>query len=148
MCAPVTWLCATTICTIRLGTVDKAVITNSLFYFLLLNSTPPLSSSIPEYYGKASLPEYDLDQDSSGIDAKNDNKNIIYRPLPYFHLMNDEKNDRFNGVNTQVLNTVYDSIRNQPEMAKATFSVKSEWNGMEVLVLRLAPKPFVLVVKI
>ena len=43
--------------------------------------------------------------------------------------MNDEKNDRFNGVNTQILNTVYDSMRNQPEMAKATFYVKSEWNG-------------------
>jgi hypothetical protein len=24
---------------------------------------------------------------------------------------------------------VYDSRQNQPEMAKATFSVKSEWNG-------------------
>ena len=65
------------------------------------------------------LPEHDLDWSSSGIDAKNDNKNIIYRPLAYFHLMNDEKNDRFNGVNTQILNTVYDSMRNQPEMAKA-----------------------------
>jgi uncharacterized OsmC-like protein len=42
-----------------------------------------------------------------------------------------KKNDdgRFNGVNTQVLNTVYNSMQNQPEMAKATFSVKSEWNG-------------------
>ena len=36
---------------------------------------------------------------------------------------------RFNGVNTQILNTVYDSMRNRLEMAKATFSVKSEWNG-------------------
>jgi uncharacterized OsmC-like protein len=36
---------------------------------------------------------------------------------------------RFNGVNTQVLNTVYNSMQNQPEMAKATFYVKSEWNG-------------------
>lgn len=43
--------------------------------------------------------------------------------------MNDKKNDRFNGVNTQVLNTVYNSMQNQPEMAKVTFSVKSEWNG-------------------
>ena len=42
-----------------------------------------------------------------------------------------KKNDdgRFNGVNTQVLNTVYNSMQNQPEMAKATFSVKSQWNG-------------------
>src|SRR5215831_15197748 len=40
-----------------------------------------------------------------------------------------KKNDRFNGVNTQILNRVYESMRNQPEMAKATFSVKSEWNG-------------------
>ncbi|MFZ0328702.1 MAG: OsmC family protein [Nitrososphaeraceae archaeon] len=43
--------------------------------------------------------------------------------------MNGKKNDRFNGVNTQILNTVYNSMRNQPEMAKVTFSVKSEWNG-------------------
>ena len=43
--------------------------------------------------------------------------------------MNGKKNDRFNGVNTQILSTVYNSMRNQPEMAKVTFSVKSEWNG-------------------
>jgi hypothetical protein len=43
--------------------------------------------------------------------------------------MNDKKNNGFNGVNTQVLNTVFESMRNHPEMAKATFSVKSEWNG-------------------
>ena len=44
--------------------------------------------------------------------------------------MNGKINDsRFNGVNTQILNTLYDSMQNQPEMAKATFSVKSEWNG-------------------
>ena len=41
----------------------------------------------------------------------------------------NEKNDAFNGVNTQILNTVYNSLQNQPEMAKVTFSVKSEWNG-------------------
>jgi uncharacterized OsmC-like protein len=40
-----------------------------------------------------------------------------------------KKNDGFNGVNTQILNTVYNSMQDQPEMAKATFSVKSEWNG-------------------
>jgi uncharacterized OsmC-like protein len=40
-----------------------------------------------------------------------------------------KKNDAFNGVNTQVLNTVYNAMQNQPEMAKATFSAKSEWNG-------------------
>ena len=43
--------------------------------------------------------------------------------------MNDKKNSGFNGVNTQVLNTVFESMRNHPEMAKATFSVKSAWNG-------------------
>jgi uncharacterized OsmC-like protein len=43
--------------------------------------------------------------------------------------MNDKNNYRFNGVNTQLLNTLFNSMRNQPEMAKATFSVKSEWNG-------------------
>jgi hypothetical protein len=41
----------------------------------------------------------------------------------------NKKNDPFNGVNTQILNTVYDAMQNQPEMAKATFYVKSEWNG-------------------
>src|ERR687886_1166556 len=40
-----------------------------------------------------------------------------------------KKNDGFNGVNTQILNTVYNAMQNQPEMAKATFSVKSQWNG-------------------
>jgi uncharacterized OsmC-like protein len=43
--------------------------------------------------------------------------------------MNDKKNNGFNGVNTQILNTVFESMRNHPGMAKATFSVKSEWNG-------------------
>jgi uncharacterized OsmC-like protein len=43
--------------------------------------------------------------------------------------MNDKNTYRFNGVNTQILNTLFNSMRNQPEMAKATFSVKSEWNG-------------------
>jgi hypothetical protein len=41
----------------------------------------------------------------------------------------DKKNDGFNGLNTHILNTVYNAIQNQPEMAKATFYVKSEWNG-------------------
>jgi uncharacterized OsmC-like protein len=43
--------------------------------------------------------------------------------------MNDKKNNGFNGVNTQVLNTVFESMRNHPEMTKATFSVQSAWNG-------------------
>ena len=43
--------------------------------------------------------------------------------------MNDKKNNGFNGVNTQILNTVFESMQNRPEMAKVTFSVKSEWNG-------------------
>ena len=38
-------------------------------------------------------------------------------------------NNKFNGVNTEVLNSALNSIKNQPEMAKAMFSVKSEWNG-------------------
>ena len=41
--------------------------------------------------------------------------------------MNDKRNNRFNRVNTQILNTVFESMRNHPEMAKATFYVKSEW---------------------
>jgi uncharacterized OsmC-like protein len=44
-------------------------------------------------------------------------------------LMNRKENDGFNGVNTQILNTVYDAMQSQPEMAKATFYVKSQWNG-------------------
>ena len=47
----------------------------------------------------------------------------------FIKMSTNKKNDAFNGVNTQILNTVYDSMQNQPEMAKATFSVKSEWNG-------------------
>jgi uncharacterized OsmC-like protein len=43
--------------------------------------------------------------------------------------MNSKKNDGFNGLNTQILNTAFDSIRNRPEMSKVTFYVKSEWNG-------------------
>ncbi|HEY7569867.1 MAG TPA: OsmC family protein [Nitrososphaeraceae archaeon] len=42
---------------------------------------------------------------------------------------NNKGNDRFNGVNTQILSKVYDSIQNHPEMSKVTFSVRSEWNG-------------------
>jgi uncharacterized OsmC-like protein len=38
-------------------------------------------------------------------------------------------NDKVNGVNSQVLGSVLDSTMKQPEMAKATFSVKTEWNG-------------------
>ncbi len=43
--------------------------------------------------------------------------------------MNSKKNDGFNGVNTQILNTALDSMQNKPELSKVTFSVKSEWNG-------------------
>lgn len=34
-----------------------------------------------------------------------------------------------NGVDTQVLGSVFSSIQNSPEKAKATFSVRTEWNG-------------------
>ena len=43
--------------------------------------------------------------------------------------MNDKKINEFNGVNTQILNTVFESMQAHSGMAKATFSVKSEWNG-------------------
>jgi uncharacterized OsmC-like protein len=44
--------------------------------------------------------------------------------------MNDKKNNyEFNGINTQILNTAFDSMRNLPERAKVTFYAKSEWNG-------------------
>jgi uncharacterized OsmC-like protein len=41
----------------------------------------------------------------------------------------DKKNDGLNGLDTQILRTVYNAMQNEPEMAKATFYVKSEWNG-------------------
>jgi uncharacterized OsmC-like protein len=37
-------------------------------------------------------------------------------------------NQDFNGANTEVLNSVFNSMKNQPELAKARFFVKSEWN--------------------
>jgi uncharacterized OsmC-like protein len=43
--------------------------------------------------------------------------------------MNSDKANIFNGVNTQTLSTVFRSLQNQPEMAKVTFSVRSEWDG-------------------
>jgi hypothetical protein len=44
--------------------------------------------------------------------------------------MNDKKNnDELNGINTQILNTAFDSMRNLPERTKVTFSAKSKWNG-------------------
>ena len=44
--------------------------------------------------------------------------------------MNNKKNNvELNGVNTQILNTAFDSMRNAPERAKVTFSAKSQWNG-------------------
>jgi hypothetical protein len=41
--------------------------------------------------------------------------------------MNSEK--AFNGVDTQRLSTVFSSLQNHPEMAKVSFSIRSEWNG-------------------
>lgn len=41
----------------------------------------------------------------------------------------EEDNGQINGVNSQALGSVLDSTMKQPEMAKATFSVKTEWNG-------------------
>jgi uncharacterized OsmC-like protein len=38
-------------------------------------------------------------------------------------------NNKFNGLNTDVLNSIFNAIKNQPETARATFTVKSEWNG-------------------
>src|SRR5918993_3521136 len=43
--------------------------------------------------------------------------------------MNDKKINEFNEVNTQILNTVFESMQAHSGMAKATFAVKSEWNG-------------------
>lgn len=38
-------------------------------------------------------------------------------------------NNKFNGLNTDVLNSMFKVIKNKPEMTRATFTVKSEWNG-------------------
>ena len=39
-------------------------------------------------------------------------------------------NNKFNGIDTEVLNSVFRlPMKKQPEAAKATFFVKSEWNG-------------------
>lgn len=43
---------------------------------------------------------------------------------------NNQNNDTINKVNTQMLKTMYNSLQKNPsEMSKATFYVKSEWNG-------------------
>lgn len=39
------------------------------------------------------------------------------------------KLESVNGVNMQILGMVLENIKKQPEMAKAVFSVTSEWNG-------------------
>lgn len=39
-----------------------------------------------------------------------------------------EKVESVNGVNLQILGMMLENIKKQPEMAKATFSVRSEWN--------------------
>ena len=36
---------------------------------------------------------------------------------------------KFNGVNTESLKSAFNSVKNQPEMAKVTFYVNSDWNG-------------------
>jgi hypothetical protein len=38
-------------------------------------------------------------------------------------------NNKFNGLNTDELNSMFNAIKKQPEMARATFTVKSEWNS-------------------
>jgi hypothetical protein len=43
--------------------------------------------------------------------------------------MNGEESNIFNGLNTQMINTAIETMRNNTEMAKVTFSVRSEWNG-------------------
>ena len=43
--------------------------------------------------------------------------------------MNGESTNKFNGLDTQTLSTIFSSIQKQPEMAKVAFSVKSKWNG-------------------
>lgn len=37
--------------------------------------------------------------------------------------------NKFNGVNTKALDSAFNLIKNQPEMAKVTFFVRSVWNG-------------------
>jgi hypothetical protein len=47
--------------------------------------------------------------------------------------MSSEKPNIFNGLNTQMINTVIENMRNNTEMAKVTFSVRSEWNAIRNL---------------
>jgi uncharacterized OsmC-like protein len=37
--------------------------------------------------------------------------------------------NKFNGVNTKALDSAFNSIKDQPEIAKVTFFVESAWNG-------------------
>ena len=60
--------------------------------------------------------------------AQNEGVYLLSIDLQYFS-MSSEKTNSFNGVNTQTLGTVFSSMQNQPEMAKVTFSVKSQWNS-------------------
>ena len=60
--------------------------------------------------------------------AQNEEVSLLFIDLQYFS-MSSEKTNSFNGVNTQTLSTVFSSMQNQPEMAKVTFSAKSQWNG-------------------
>ena len=55
--------------------------------------------------------------------------------------MNGEEPNIFNGLNMQMINTAIETMRNNTEMAKVTFSVRSEWNGG--FSVCLPPKTFV-----
>jgi uncharacterized OsmC-like protein len=67
-------------------------------------------------------------------------KFIIFRPYYYCH-MNGGKPNIFNGVNTQMLSTVFSSMQHQPDKAIVTFSVKSKWEG-SFSVVTTASKSF------
>ena len=50
--------------------------------------------------------------------------------------MNDKKNNlELNGINTQILNTAFESMRNFPERAKVTFSAKSHKSEINTVKL-------------
>jgi hypothetical protein len=46
------------------------------------------------------------------------------------------------GVNAQVLHAVVESIKNQPEMAKVTFEVQTQWQNGDGFKIRSTGKNF------
>lgn len=71
--------------------------------------------------------------------------NVYSMPLTIYLSMNSTK---LNGVNTQQLGSLMNTLKVIPDASKATFFVKTEWNSKKVVVdfvLDLQPKTLKLV---